>query len=121
MPHSRLPEWKALEAQIEALQSLCQAPSVDSAALTSCISLLRSARQQLQFQMAQNNEDILPDSTQRHMTEMHRCVRLALTDAALYQGARSEVLRQQRLEPLLSRLTLLRQHAHAIVVILCEP
>jgi hypothetical protein len=117
MPHSRLPEWQALETQIEVLQSLCQAPSVDSVSLTSCMSLLGSVRQQLQVQMTQSS-DTLPDSTQRHITEMHRCVRLGLTDAALLQGARSVELRQQRLESFLSRLDLLHQHARAIVVLL---
>jgi hypothetical protein len=117
MSHSRLPEWQALETQIEMLQFLCQESSVDAVSLTSCLSLLGSVRQQLQVQMTQSS-DILPDSTQRHMTEMHRCVRLGLTDAALCQGARSVALRQQRLEPLLSRLALLHQHARAIVVIL---
>lgn len=119
MPHFRLPEWQALETQIEVLQSLCQAPSVDSVSMTSCISLLGSVRQQLQVQMTQSS-DILPNSTQRHMTEMHRCLRLCLTDAALCQGARSVELRQQRLESFLSRLALLCQHARAIVVLLHE-
>jgi hypothetical protein len=119
MAHSRLPEWQALETQIEVLQCLCQAPSVDAVSLTSCLSLLGAVRQQLQAQMTQSS-DILPDSTQHSMTEIHRCVRLCLTDAALCQGARSVELRRQRLEPLLSRLALMRQHARAIAVILYE-
>jgi hypothetical protein len=119
MPHSRLPEWQTLENQIEVLQSLCQELSLDSVSLTSCVSLLESLRQQLQVQMTQGS-DILPDSTQRHMTEMHRCVRLCLTDAALCQGARSVELRRQRLEQLLSRLDLMHQHARAIIAILSK-
>jgi hypothetical protein len=119
MPHSRLTGWQALENQIEALKSLCQEPLVDSVSLTSCLSLLESVSQQLQAQMTQRS-DILPATTQRHITEMHRCVRLGLTDIALCQGARSVALRQQRLEQLRDRVALLHQHAIAIVTILSE-
>ncbi len=62
-----------------------------------------------------------PASAQRHVTELHRLIRLSLTDAALCQAARSESLQKQRFEQLSDRLSQLRQHAEATVTALSEP
>jgi hypothetical protein len=120
MPHHpALSEWQTLEDQIAALQNLCQNHGLESAVPSECLSGLEDLRQQIQGQMTPSSDLlILPGATQRPMTELHRLVRLSLTDVALWQGARSHTLRQQRIEQLLNRLAVLRQHAHAIVVIL---
>jgi hypothetical protein len=120
MPHHpALPEWQNLEDQIAGLQHLCQNHGLESAVPSECLSGLEDLCQQIQGQMSPSSNALtLPGATQRHMTELHRLVRLSLTDVALWQGARSPQLQQQRFEQLLNRLTLLHQHAHAIVVIL---
>ena len=117
--HPALPKWQTLEDQIIGLQHLCQNHGLDSAFPCECLPGLEDLRQQFQGQMSPSSDSLtLPVLTQRHMTELSRLVRLSMTDVALFQGAISPQLQQQRLEQLLNRLTLLHQHAHAIVVIL---
>lgn len=120
--HPAFSRWQTLENQIEALQHLHQGDAVDAAAVQPpYLPLLEQLHQQLQGQMTQSLEHlVLPGVTQRHVTELHRLVRLSLTDAALLQNARSVDLRQQRFEQLGDRITLLRQHAHAIVTALTD-
>jgi hypothetical protein len=119
--HPAFSRWQTLENQIEALQHFHQGDAVDAAILPPYLPLLEQLHQQLQGQMTQSSEHlVLPGVTQRHVTELHRLVRLSLTDAALLQNARSVDLRQQRFEQLGDRMTLLRQHAHAIVTALTE-
>jgi hypothetical protein len=119
--HPEFPKWLSLENKIEVLQHFYQGHAVEPASPPQCLSLLADLRQQIQTQMHHSSEQLtLPSSTQRHVTELHRLVRLSLTDVALWQGARSVELQQQRFEQLLNRLALLHQHAHAIVVTLSE-
>ena len=119
--HPAFSRWQTLENQIEALQHLHQGDTVDAATPPLYLPLLEELRQQLQGQMTHSLEHlVLPGSTQRYVTELHRLIRLSLTDAALWQNARSVELRQQRFEQLGDRMALLRQHAHAIVMALTD-
>jgi hypothetical protein len=119
--HPAFSRWQTLENQIEALQRLHQGDAVDAATPPPYLPLLEQLHQQIQGQMTQSSEHlVLPGVTQRHITELHRLVRLSLTDAALLQNARSVDLRKQRLEQLGDRMTLLREHAHAIVMALTD-
>jgi hypothetical protein len=111
--------WQTFENQIKALQSLCQDNAEESLSPGQCLSLLEDLRQQLQLQMGDRPETLsLTTSGQRHLTELHRLLRLSLTDAALYQSARSVAIRQQRLGQLCDRLLHLRQHTQAIIATL---
>jgi hypothetical protein len=112
--------WQTFETHLEALlQSLCQNNAEESPSPDQCLSLLEDLRQQLQIQMGDRPETpSLTGSSQRHLTELHRLLRLSLTDAALYQSARSVDVRQQRLGQLCDRLMQLRQHTQAIMAML---
>jgi hypothetical protein len=119
IPNHSFLGWQAFEKHLEALQSLCQSNAEESPSPSQCLSLLEDLRQQLQFQMGDRPEtSSLPTSSQRHVTELHRLLRLSLTDAALYQSARSVATRQQRLGQLCDRLIHLRQHTQAIIATL---
>jgi hypothetical protein len=119
--HPAFSRWQTLENQIEALQHLHRCDAVDAGTPPPYLLLLEQLHQQLQGQMTQSSEHlVLPGVTQRHLTELHRLIRLSLTDAALLQSARSVNLRKQRFEQLGDRMTLLRQHAHAIVTALTD-
>jgi hypothetical protein len=117
--HSAFLEWQTVETLIT--QHLSQDRITKPISPSQYLSLLEAVRQQLQKQIAHPlAQAMLPDSTMRYVTELHRLVRLSLTDVALWQGARSPELQQQRLEQLLSRLVLLRHYVHAIVGALSE-
>jgi hypothetical protein len=110
--------WQNFENNIEALQSLCQDSAEECLSSGQCLSLLESLRQQLQLQMSDRTETLMTGLGQRHVTELHRLLRLSLTDAALYRSARSVAIRQQRLKQLCDRLIHLRQHTQAIMAAL---
>ncbi len=119
MPNVSRLGWQMFENHLKALQSLCQDNAEESPSSAQCLSLLENLRQQLQIQMGDRPETLtLNISGQRHVTELHRLLRLSLTDAALYQSARSVATRQQRLGQLCDRLTHLRQHTQAIIATL---
>ena len=119
MPNHSFLGWQNFENHIEALQSLFPDDPEKSLCFGQCLSLLENLRQQLQIQMDDRSETLsLTASSQRHVTELHRLLRLSLTDAALYQSARSVAIRQQRLRQLCDRLILLRQHTQAIMATL---
>jgi hypothetical protein len=117
MPNPSFLGWQTFENHIEALQSLCQHSAEESPSFDQCLLLLEDLRQQLQIQMGDRPEaPSLTPSGQRHVTELHRLLRLSLTDAALYQAARSAAIRQQRLKQLCDRLVELRQHTQAVIL-----
>lgn len=119
MPNHTFLGWQTFENQIEVLQSLCQDSAKEPPCFSQCLSLLDDLRQQLQIQMGDRPETLsLTASGQRHVTELHRLLRLSLTDAALYQSARSVSSRQQRLNQLCDRLIHLHQHTQAIIATL---
>lgn len=119
MPNISRLGWQTFENHLEALQSLCQDNAEESPSPSQCLSLLEDLRQQLQTQIGDRPETLtLPTSSQRHLTELHRLLRLSFTDAALYQSARSVATRQQRLRQLCDRLIHLRQHTQAIIATL---
>lgn len=119
MPNISHLSWQMFENHLEALQALCQDNAEDSPSPGQCLLLLENLRQQLQTYMGDRPETLsLSASGQRHVTELHRLLRLSLTDAALYQSARSVAIRQQRLNQLCDRLIHLRQHTQAIIATL---
>jgi hypothetical protein len=119
--HPAYLEWQIFENQLEGLRDLCQEPAAASVSPSQYVSLLQDLQQQLHARMTDRSDRLaFPGSTQRHVTELHRLLRLSLTDAALYQGARSTTLQQQRLTQLRDRLALLHQHARAITAILTD-
>ena len=119
MPNHSFLGWQNFENHIKVLQSLCSDELEASPSFDQCLSLLENLRQQLQTQMGDRPETLtLNTSSQRHLTELHRLLRLSLTDAALYQSARSVAIRQQRLGQLCDRLIHLRQHTQAIIATL---
>ncbi len=121
MPNSSLLGWQTFENHLEVLQSLCQDNAEESPSSGQCLLLLEDLRQQLQIQMGDRPETLsLTGSGQRHVTELHRLLRLSLTDAALYQSARCVATRQQRLKQLCDRLTHLRQHTQAVILNISE-
>jgi hypothetical protein len=114
--HSAFLGWRTFNGKIEQIQHLCQNNSGKLTPSPESIALLQALHQSLQAQMTDASGNFsLPTSTQRHITELHRLLRLSLTDAALCQAARSEVLQTQRFGQFCDRLSQLRQHAEAIL------
>lgn len=122
MPHYPDSNWQTFEHQVEALQRLCHSSTEDLPSPSRCLSALEELRQSLQLLIVDIPENLsVAGLGQRHVTELHRLLRLLLTDAALYQAARSVALRQQRFGHLCHHLAQLRQHAQAVVSVLIEP
>lgn len=120
--HSALPGWRTFNGKIEQIQCLCQNNTGKLTLSSESVSLLHALHQSLQAQMTDVSGNIsLPAAAQRHVTELHRLLRLSLTDAALCQAARSERLQKPRFEQLCDRLSQLRHHAEAILTVLSEP
>jgi hypothetical protein len=122
MPHHpALLDWQTFNGKIEQIQRLCQNNSEKSTLSPESVSLLKALHQIFQTQITDPSGHFsLPTSAQRHVTELHRLLRLSLTDAALCQAARSEMLQKQRFAQLGDRLSHLRQHAEAIITALSE-
>jgi hypothetical protein len=113
--------WQTFDRRVESLQHLCQANAEESLSASRCLSLLEELRQSLKALMTEDPENLsITGAGQRHVTELHRLLRLLLTDAALYQSARSMLLRQQRFEQLCHHLAQLREHTQAVLAALAE-
>jgi hypothetical protein len=120
--HPHASGWQTFDCRVESLQHLCQANTEESLSTSRCLSLLEELRQSLKALMTEDPENLnITESGQRHITELHRLLRLLLTDVALYQSARSKVLLQQRFEQLCHHLAQLRQHTQAVLAASTEP
>jgi hypothetical protein len=89
MPDSfPLLDWPAFNGKIEQIQRLCQNNSEKLTPPPESVALLQALHQSLQAQMTDGSGKFsLPISAQRHITELHRLLRLSLTDAALCRTA----------------------------------
>ncbi|WP_404785468.1 hypothetical protein [Altericista sp. CCNU0014] len=113
--------WQAFNAKIEQVQCLCQNDTGKLALPPELFSLLDELYDEFQAQIAAGSEPFSRlGAGARHVTELHRLLRLSLTDAALCRAARSEGLQRQRRERLRERLSQLHPHATAIAAALSD-
>jgi DNA-binding GntR family transcriptional regulator len=114
--------WLDFFRQVNLLQMLCLRSPERSILLKEGVLLVEGLNQRFQSQiLAQSGSQVVPDTLQRYLTEIHRQLRLLSTDFSLYQAARTEMLQQQRLRGICDRLESLASYGKAIRQVLQIP
>ncbi len=107
--------WLGFFQQLNHLKSLCLQSPDRSALLSEGCRLAEGLNQIFRLQiLPQSSSEAVPNSLQRYLTETHRQLRLLSTDFSLYQAARTELLQQERLQGICSRLAQLSSYGLAI-------
>jgi hypothetical protein len=107
--------WLVFFQQVNLLQTLCSQSPERSVLLRESRILVEGLNRIFQSQILPQSASLSgSDPLQRYLTETHRQLRLLSTDLSLYQAARTETLRQQRLQGICDRLEQLSSYRQAI-------
>jgi hypothetical protein len=107
--------WLVFFQQVNLLQTLCSQSPERSVLLRESRILVEGLNRIFQSQILPQSASLAgSDPLQRYLTETHRQLRLLSTDLSLYQAARTETLRQQRLQGICDRLEQLSSYRQAI-------